>query len=297
MRFVEQPSGPGESLRECEACGRPSQSWVIGATCILLRCPSCGHVERDIDRCRAGARSHAWGGRASLDWVRLALTSRRLHQLLPKGRRARILEIGMGQGLILAHFLKRGHEVSGIDPGSLERDIAHSLRSNATLYTQPAEEVELPERSFDLIYAIHVVEHLRDPALVLRSCFRALRPDGALYLMTPNALSDGLRFFGERWWNLEDPTHVRFFSPKSISTMLSRSGFERARIHTPLWDSLSIEISSLFRTVRPGVGQHGVLGNGAILPLYVLVAPLALAARIAWRPLSPSMEVTARKRP
>lgn len=241
------------------------------------------------------ARSHPWGGCGVFDRMRSALTRRRLEQLLRKKAPLRILEIGLGRGLILSHFLGRGHQVSGIDPGALEREIVPSLRRGATIYSQPAEEVELPERAFDLIYAIHTVEHLQDPSLVLRACHRALRPGGILYLMTPNATSRGLELFGERWWNLEDPTHVRFFSPRSISIMLSRAGFGRARIHTPIWDSLSIEISSLIRTIRPAGGEHGVLGDSVILPLYALLAPVALAARAAWPRLSPSMEVVARK--
>lgn len=170
-----------------------------------------------------------------------------------------------------------------------------SLRSGATIYSRPAEEVELPESSFDLIYGIHVVEHLEDPTAVLQGCHGALRPEGILYLMTPNGSSDGLRLFRDRWWNLEDPSHVRFFSPRSISIMLSRAGFQRARIRTPIWDSLSVEVASLIRTIRPSTGEHGVLGNPALLPLYAPLIPTALVARAIWPSLSPSMEVVATK--
>lgn len=281
--------------RPCEACGRPTRDWRVGAGCLLRRCPSCGHVERSLDACPGSARGHPWGGRGAFDRVRSVLTRRSLERLLPKGTRLRILEIGLGRGLILSHFLERGHEVSGIEPGALEREIAPSLRSNATIYAQPAEEVELPEAFFDLIYGIHVVEHLRDPAVVFQACHRALRPGGLLYVMTPDAASRGLGLFGERWWNLEDPTHVRFFSGKSISIMLSRAGFERARVRTPIWDSLTIEISSLVRAIRPSTSEHGVLGSRALLPLYVILAPVAVAARLAWPRLSPTMEVVATK--
>lgn len=241
------------------------------------------------------ARIHPWGGCGCFDRVRSAWTLRSLQRLLPRATHLRILEIGMGRGLILSRFMQQGHDVSGIDPGALQRDIVPSLRSGATIYSQPAEDVELPESSFDVIYAIHVVEHLRDPASVFRSCHDALRPDGILYLITPNGSSGGLRLFGERWWNLEDPTHVRFFSPRSIAIMLSRAGFHRARIRTTIWDSLSIEMTSLVRTVRPSADAHGVLGNRALLPLYATLLPVAVLARAIWPRLSASMEVVATK--
>ncbi len=237
------------------------------------------------------------GGCGGFDRVRSALTLRSLRRLLPRATHLRILEIGLGRGLILSRFLQQGHEVSGIDPGALERNMVPSVRSGATIYSQPAEEVELPKSSFDLIYGIHVVEHLRDPASVLRSCHDGLKPGGVLYLMTPNGSSVGLRLFGERWWNLEDPTHVRFFSPRSISIMLSRAGFHRARIRTPIWDSLTVEITSVAGTLRPGTTQHGVLGNRALLPVYAALLPIALVARAICPALSPSMEVVAAKEP
>jgi SAM-dependent methyltransferase len=243
------------------------------------------------------ARDHPWGGCGIFDRVRSALTVRSLERLLPRGTPLRILEIGMGRGLVLSHFMGGGHETWGIDPGALEREVVPSLRSGATIFARAVEEVDLPEGAFDLVYGIHVVEHLRDPALVFRTCHRALRPGGILYLITPNGASDGLRLFGERWWNLEDPTHVRFFSPRSISIMLSRAGFQRARIRNPIWDSLSIEISSLVRTIRPSGREHGVLDNRAMLPVYAVLSPAALGVRAVWPRLSPSMEVVAAKEP
>ncbi|MGH2557084.1 MAG: class I SAM-dependent methyltransferase [Actinomycetota bacterium] len=291
------PAPALEEGRACEACGVETRDWRVGPTCVLHRCPSCGHVERDLEECGKSARGHPWGGSGVLDRIRSTLALRSIDRLLQSRASLRVLEIGFGEGMVLSGLMDRGHDVSGIDPGVLERDLPPSLRRRATIHAQPAEEVELPERSFDLIYGIHVVEHLRDPALVLRACHQALRPGGILYLMTPDAASDGLRLFGERWWNLEDPTHVRFFSPRSISIMLSRAGFRRARIRTPILDGLSIEISSLIRTIRPRPNEHGVLGSRAVLPLYVLLAPVALAARALWPRLSPSMEVVARSEP
>jgi SAM-dependent methyltransferase len=252
-------------------------------------------VIRDLERCRAGARVHPWGGSDAFDRVRIALTLRSLRRALPQTRSLDVLEIGFGRGLLLSRLLREGHRATGVDPGALERDLDRTVRSRATILAQPAESLDLPEASFDLVYGIHVVEHLSDPAAVLRTCRRVLRPGGLLYLMTPNADSMGLRLFREAWWNLEDPTHVRFFTPRSISTMLRTAGFERGRSRVPLWDSQSIEISSLIRMVRPAPGPHGVLGSKALFPLYAALLPFSLLVRVVWPALSPSMEVLAWK--
>jgi len=220
---------------------------------------------------------------------------RNLRRAMPARERLDVLEIGFGRGILLSELHERGHRVSGIDPGMLERDLAEPLRSLNTLRAEPAEAARLEQNSFDLIYGIHVVEHLQSPSEMFRSIYRALRPGGLLYVMTPNARSKGLHLFREAWWNLEDPTHVRFFSPRSISIMLRAAGFGRVQTRIPIWDSLTVEVSSLIRMRGSDPGEHGIMSVRALMPLYALLSPVALCARTVWPELSPSMEVMAWK--
>jgi SAM-dependent methyltransferase len=290
----------GLTASPCEACGRVTDPWRIGPQDLLWRCPSCGHVIRDIALAPARHRAHAWGGDPGFDRIRSSLTMRSLRRVVPDdgdGRPSRILEIGFGRGLLLTRFMRDGHQVFGIDPGMLQRDLEPALAEGATLYAEPAESVTLPPGTFDLIYGIHVIEHLNDPAAVFRACHQALRPGGVLYLMTPNARSAGLTLFREAWWNLEDPTHIRFFSPASVATMLRDAGFPGGRVRTPLWDSLTVEISSLLRGFIREPGEHGILGVRGTKPLYAALLPVAALGRAVYPRLSPSMEVVARKPP
>jgi SAM-dependent methyltransferase len=220
---------------------------------------------------------------------------RSLNRALPETRPLDVLEIGFGRGLLMSRFLHEGNRVTGVDPGALERDLDRDVRRRAVIHAQPAESLDVPDASFDLVYGIHVVEHLDDPAAVFRMCHRALRPGGLLYLMTPNAESKGLTLFREAWWNLEDPTHVRFFTARSLSTMLRAAGFGRGLTRVPIWDSQSLEASSLIRIIRRNPGQHGVLSSRGAMPLYALLVPLALFVRVLWPDLSPSLEVLAWK--
>src|SRR5207247_1404037 len=94
-------NGHGEAPPACEVCGRSVLEWRIGPTCALWRCPSCEHVMRDLGRCSAHAREHAWGGDAGFDRVRTWLTMRSLSEILPARRGLDVLEIGFGRGLLL----------------------------------------------------------------------------------------------------------------------------------------------------------------------------------------------------
>jgi SAM-dependent methyltransferase len=287
----------GPAAPACEACGRTTQAWRIAPGNLLWRCGRCGHVLRDLALAPARHRGHAWGGDGGFDRIRSSLTMRSLRRAAPATRAgpSSILEIGFGRGMLLTRFLEQGHDVSGIDPGMLERDLDPELVERATLHAEPVESVELAQQAFDLIYGIHVIEHLKDPAAVFRACYGALRPGGVLYLMTPNARSSGLTLFRESWWNLEDPTHIRFFSPASVAMMLRDAGFPGGRVRIPIWDSLTLEISSLLREFVREPGEHGILAVRGTRPVYAALLPAAAVGRAIWPRLSPSIEIVARK--
>lgn len=53
----------------------------------------------------------------------------------------------------------------------------------------PGEAIPLPDESVDAVVCEYVVEHLTDPAAVLRELRRILRPGGRFVFVTPNAWS------------------------------------------------------------------------------------------------------------
>ncbi len=146
--------------------------------------------------------------------------------------------------------------------------------------------MDLPVESFDLVVAIHVIEHLSDPRLVLNRCLQALRPGVIFYSVTPNGASASLRLFKDAWWLLEDPTHLRFFSPRSVINLLGKAGFRDVQTKAAWWDSVGVEANSIRRKVA--MHRLGLLAG---------LIPIAMMCRLAHRNLTPCMEAVAHKEP
>lgn len=277
---------------ECEVCGAGLRDWPVRGGGVLRRCPQCGHVLRDLTACPAGARDLGYGGDPGLDAVRLALTARRLRALVPAGRS--VFEIGYGSGRLLRRFLDAGWSVGGVDAGQLGVGVDPLVARSGDLVSGELETLDR-DGTYDLVVGVHVLEHLRDPAAGLAAAYRLLRPGGVLALVTPTADSLGAEWFGAAWWLLEDPTHLRFFSPGSARRALAAAGFAGVGVRRLRLDNLSMEVASLRRLVRPVPRAAGVLSARGTVAAALATAPVALAARILRPRLVPSLELTAHR--
>jgi 2-polyprenyl-3-methyl-5-hydroxy-6-metoxy-1,4-benzoquinol methylase len=276
-------------------CGAVTRAWRLRGGGTLWRCPSCAHVLRDLGACPAAARDLGYGGDPGLDAVRLALTARRLRRLAPRGRA--VFEVGYGSGRLLRRFLDAGWAVGGVDAGQLGVGVDAEVAGRGRLVAGELEA--LPpgpaDGTYDLVIGVHVLEHLRDPAAGLGAAHRLLRPGGVLALVTPTADSLGAEWFGAAWWLLEDPTHLRFFSPASARRALAAAGFDAVAVRRLPLDTLSMEVASLRRLARPRPRAAGVLAERGTVAAALATAPLTLAARAALPRLVPSLELVARR--
>ncbi len=100
---------------------------------------------------------------------------------------------------------------------------------------------------FDLIVMIEVIEHLKDPVGILKRFYQLLKPDGKLFITTPNHRGLNSLITKERWREISRPTHLYAFSPKSLYRTLSIAGFNKIKwlkkpVNFKRRDNFSIQI-------------------------------------------------------
>ena len=127
---------------------------------------------------------------------------RPLHQLNPVrldwiDRQARlagkqVLDVGCGGGILSESMAQRGAEVLGIDLSTQPLKVAqlHALEAGISQlhYREVAVEAlatEMPG-SFDVVTCMEMLEHVPDPASVVRACAALIKPGGWVFFSTIN---------------------------------------------------------------------------------------------------------------
>jgi ubiquinone/menaquinone biosynthesis C-methylase UbiE len=113
---------------------------------------------------------------------RRGMTSRR--RALLSSARGRVLELGAGTGLNLAHYPAELDELVLTEPepamrARLERRLARSGRE-ATIVAAPAEALPFADGAFDTVVSTLVLCTVRDPQAAIREVRRVLAPGGRL---------------------------------------------------------------------------------------------------------------------
>lgn len=147
----------------------------------------------------------------------------------------RVVDIGCGGGILSEAMARRGAEVTGIDMGEAPLSIArlHSMESGVEVdYHQITAEglaEEMPGQ-FDVVTCLEMLEHVPDPASVIRACNKLMKPSGRVFFATINRTPKSFLFaiVGAEYILKLLPKgtheHSKFIKPSELSRNMRKAG-------------------------------------------------------------------------
>jgi len=148
------------------------------------------------------------------------------------------LDVGCGEGWALDYFQRQGWDVLGLDFSSFSLEQFHpGLRGRlraGDLY-DGLQDLIAEGRQFDVLWLDNVLEHVLDPAELLRRCRALTRPGGVLLVDVPNdfsPLQQHLLAAGhiDRPFWVALPDHLSYFGAEGLRNLATATGWRTAHL-------------------------------------------------------------------
>ncbi len=219
----------------CPGCGadRPRPSRYGNGSFSVVRCSSCDlwylsprlPEQAIIERYRQGDY-FAGGGSGYDDYAGQEPSLRNTFRALLRRLDDRgltggsLLEVGCGYGFFLAEAAPYFDFRAGLE---MSADAASQARRHADII-HDGTLATLPDRQFDCIVALHVIEHIYDPQSFLRQLVGRLVPGGTLVMAAPDMAGFWRPLLGNRWPSFKYPEHVAFYTARTLRALMRNAG-------------------------------------------------------------------------
>lgn len=134
-----------------------------------------------------------------------------------------ILDYGAGTGATLTALAELGARVSAVEPFGYDHLQAQGFEVYRDLSAVPSS------CAFDGIVTFDVIEHLETPSETITRLRELLKPNGWIFVATPNPDGLNARVFRSHWREIKNAGHLMFFNARALRTLLRRCGYRDGR--------------------------------------------------------------------
>ncbi|MBN1359687.1 MAG: class I SAM-dependent methyltransferase [Sedimentisphaerales bacterium] len=219
-------------LKRCTLCGGEADAAGMNGKVPMAKCRECGFVYAAMSDEEIAAANRC-GEETKERYTRMqsAFDLAWFDALVRRFPGTNVLDVGCGNGLLLRRYLAAGWNVAGVDPAPWARTDAYRVF---------ADMAQVPRDFYDVVMCTSVLEHIPDPAGMLKLALEVAKPGGIVYMSVPNFGSWAAKCRPERMRAQEVPHHCSFFTARDLRRLCARAGARSYRVRSyglPLaWD-------------------------------------------------------------
>ena len=185
----------------------------------------------------------------------------------------KIVDIGCGGGILAESMARRGADVLGVDLAEAPLAVAtlHAEQEQVTNISYrhlPAEQLAAEQAGqYDIVTCMEMLEHVPDPASIVKACFDLVKPGGHVFLSTINRNPKSYLFaiIGAEYVLrlLPRGTHdfKKFIRPSELVSYVRLAGLNYEHItglhYNPLtkyyWLAPNVDVNYMIHTRRPAL--------------------------------------------
>ncbi|MBU4305392.1 MAG: class I SAM-dependent methyltransferase [Candidatus Omnitrophica bacterium] len=161
---------------------------------------------------------------------KLKFDIKRIKQNIKKRKITHIADLGCGDCARLIELKKALNDdkksFTGIDI-RFNENIRNIAKANGIeIVEKNIEDFDFSHRKFDLILMSQLIEHVYNPAKLMKKLWECLNDEGIVLIDTPNWGSLDFKMFSKKFWGgYHMPRHFNIFSKESLTKLAVLSGF------------------------------------------------------------------------
>lgn len=178
-----------------------------------------------------------------------------------------VLDVATGPGFVAEAALARGAQVEAVDQSAAMAEIATQRLPGLKVHRAPAEDLGLPDASYDAVVAGFLLNHLARPEVGVAELVRVLAPGGRLAMTVWATPRDhrAMGLLGEVVTGLgitgavpAGPDSAQFADSAVFTDLLEGAGLTDVRVEAVRW-VIDVEPGAWFDTVARAMPRSGAV--------------------------------------
>jgi 2-polyprenyl-3-methyl-5-hydroxy-6-metoxy-1,4-benzoquinol methylase len=202
-----------------------------------VQCQNCGHVFADLqltdEELADIYRKQYFFGEEYSDYVadrsiiqkNFKMRIKTLQRFIDPKKHQRLFEVGSAYGFFLNLARSYFKQVKGID---ITEDGVSFARNQLKLdvIQEDLLKYDMVQEKFDVVCMWDTIEHLQQPDLYIEKISQHVEQGGLIALTTGDIDSLNARLKRDQWRLIHPPTHLHYFSIRTLKRLLQNYGFE-----------------------------------------------------------------------
>ncbi len=226
--------------KNCLVCGGSFQESRIKG---LVQCKDCGFLTTNLELTEEEIKqlysANDYHGEEYADYLsdkeiiqhNFRKRIKRIGKFVPDRNRLHLFEIGCAYGFFLEAAKAFFCDTEGID---ISEDAVKYARETLGQNAHDGDFAAFYSgKKYDIVCMWDTIEHLEKPEVYVEKACGLLNTGGYICITTGDAGSLNARIRGRKWRQIHPPTHLHYFSRKTLSLLLQKKGFEVVDISYP----------------------------------------------------------------
>lgn len=239
--------------KNCLVCGGSFKKSKIKG---LVQCEVCGFLTTNLelteDEIKRLYSANYYHGEEYADYLsdkeiiqhNFKKRIKRIGKVLSDMKSKHLFEIGCAYGFFLETAQDFFGDVEGID---ISEDAIKYAKENLRQNVHGSDFATFKtEKYYDIVCMWDTIEHLERPDIYVKKAYSLLKEGGYICITTGDVGSLNARMRGRKWRQIHPPTHLHYFSQKTLSMLLKRNGF---RIIDVSYPANTISVNTILYTL------------------------------------------------